>query len=398
MIPTAAFSAWTLIALAPLASAHMYMLHPTPFTLDQYDADRGPLSAGQYPCKFHDYQNWDSPTTLATGEAQTLELEGGAPHGGGSCQISITLDESPTADSVFKVIHSMVGSCPLITTWNFTVPESVPSGRAVFAWTWFSEQAGGPEMYMNCAPVEITGGADDDSAFSKLPNMLQANYDGAPEGCSKSSAGGNFDLLFPDPGESVETNFRAMLVEPSYAVDTSTFYACGKTRTPWTISSEGATPTMSSSASAAAANAGGVFAEGGAASASDATPTAPSATVSATATAAAASGSPSPGNNAAEPTPTAAQPVSATGDSQTACKSAKDGDLVCNGTSQFGFCNWGKVVWQAVADGTVCENGTIKAAKTARDHMIGRGAGGAAGHLHFHGRYSAGMRRRHIVG
>jgi hypothetical protein len=32
---------------------------------------------------------------------------------------------------------------------------------------------------------------------------------------------------------------------------------------------------------------------------------------------------------------------------------------LCNGTAQFGLCNNGNVVWQAVAAGTTCVNGAI---------------------------------------
>lgn len=36
-----------------------------------------------------------------------------------------------------------------------------------------------------------------------------------------------------------------------------------------------------------------------------------------------------------------------------------DGVLVCNGSSQFGLCNFGQVVWQQVAAGTQCQDGEI---------------------------------------
>ena len=36
-----------------------------------------------------------------------------------------------------------------------------------------------------------------------------------------------------------------------------------------------------------------------------------------------------------------------------------DGALVCNGPAEFGICNFGRVVWQAVAPGTVCVDGVI---------------------------------------
>lgn len=36
-----------------------------------------------------------------------------------------------------------------------------------------------------------------------------------------------------------------------------------------------------------------------------------------------------------------------------------NGSLVCNGSTQFGICNWGQVVWQDVAAGTACQNGEL---------------------------------------
>ena len=36
-----------------------------------------------------------------------------------------------------------------------------------------------------------------------------------------------------------------------------------------------------------------------------------------------------------------------------------NGALVCNGSRQFGLCNFGSVIWQPVADGTACQDGKI---------------------------------------
>lgn len=36
-----------------------------------------------------------------------------------------------------------------------------------------------------------------------------------------------------------------------------------------------------------------------------------------------------------------------------------NGELLCNGPSQFGLCNWGQVVWQNVSLGTACIDGQI---------------------------------------
>ena len=36
-----------------------------------------------------------------------------------------------------------------------------------------------------------------------------------------------------------------------------------------------------------------------------------------------------------------------------------NGLLICNGLYQWGLCNWGKIVWQTVANGTACVDGAI---------------------------------------
>lgn len=38
---------------------------------------------------------------------------------------------------------------------------------------------------------------------------------------------------------------------------------------------------------------------------------------------------------------------------------SKNGELVCNGTGEFGICNWGRVHFAPVAKGTTCQNGRI---------------------------------------
>jgi len=62
----------------------------------------------------------------------------GAPHGGGSCQFSLSYDNGVT----FKVIHSIEGGCPLdavMNKYSVKIPESAPAAeRALFAWTWFN--------------------------------------------------------------------------------------------------------------------------------------------------------------------------------------------------------------------------------------------------------------------
>lgn len=86
-----------------------------------------------FTCK--GYQ-WNTPlTSVATYEAgQTYEmkLRGGATHGGGSCQISLSCDNGIH----FKVLKSIMGGCPIEDTYEFRIPEDVQTAKCLLAWTW----------------------------------------------------------------------------------------------------------------------------------------------------------------------------------------------------------------------------------------------------------------------
>lgn len=101
-----------------------------------------------FPCKL--YQNSDTnpqandiKATYSAGSTYNLTLEGGATHMGGSCQISISYDNGAT----FKVIESIIGGCPLVDTYDFTIPSFAPSSdTALLSWSWFN-LIGNREMY-----------------------------------------------------------------------------------------------------------------------------------------------------------------------------------------------------------------------------------------------------------
>ncbi|TKA36249.1 hypothetical protein B0A49_13667, partial [Cryomyces minteri] len=107
------------------------------------------------------YQN-DRPVkttvTWNAGSTYNMTLAGSANHLGGSCQLSLSYDNGAT----FRVIKSMIGGCPLTSTYDFTIPSFAPSGTALFAWTWQNFE-GNREFYMNCAEVAIVASppADD---------------------------------------------------------------------------------------------------------------------------------------------------------------------------------------------------------------------------------------------
>jgi hypothetical protein len=85
----------------------------------------------------------------------TLDAPGDT-HYGGSCQAGFSTDKGLT----WKVAASYHGNCPHrhedgIQTFHFTVPTSMPTGPALFAWIWLNREH---ESFMNCASVWISGG------------------------------------------------------------------------------------------------------------------------------------------------------------------------------------------------------------------------------------------------
>ncbi|KAF8448460.1 hypothetical protein BGX38DRAFT_1093005 [Terfezia claveryi] len=152
-------------------------------------------SGSNYPCKGYnkDISGVASVETYTAGQTYSITLQGSATHMGGSCQISLSYDNGAT----FKVIHSMIGGCPLKTSYDFTVPKDAPNGKKILlAWTWFNK-VGNREMYMNCAVVDIVGGSDGKTL--NTPEIFRANsFAGTcitPEGK---------DFVFQNPGDSVE--------------------------------------------------------------------------------------------------------------------------------------------------------------------------------------------------
>ncbi|KAF4955038.1 hypothetical protein FSARC_11959, partial [Fusarium sarcochroum] len=148
------------LGLAGLAQAHMEMIYPPPFkskanTNAGSDVDfsmTAPLEAGggNFPCKgYHSLFGTKEGAPVADWEAggsYNMTITGGANHGGGSCQASLSFDKGKT----WSAIHSYVGNCPAAgtSTFDFKIPTDAPSGEAIFAWSWFN-QIGNREMYMN---------------------------------------------------------------------------------------------------------------------------------------------------------------------------------------------------------------------------------------------------------
>lgn len=299
------------LAMASTTSAHMFIESPVPFA----GVAKNPLdpSGSNFPCQGSSYEI-TSMNDWAVGSDVTVSFPSDqtATHGGGSCQISVSKDEKPTASSKWKVIHSIEGGCPTtgagnsgaLGTFGFKVPSELPEGQLTMAWTWFNK-VGNREMYMNCAPIKVSGGTG--KGFDDLPDMAIANIAG--HGTCTTSEGA--DYTFANPGKSVAK------------LGTGPFKdLCG-----------------------GAASEGG--STGGSGS-SDSAPTAPAASAAPAA----------PKEPATTPAPTAPQ-APATGGSTGGSSCSQEGAILCNGESQFGICSNGQVVWQSVAAGTKCSNGQI---------------------------------------
>lgn len=209
------FSTATIAAVAAflpaLVSAHVAFIKP-PTVFKEVATNLNPLdpSGANYPCFVTTGSTGELPV-YAPGSQQEIGLQGSAVHGGGSCQISITYDNPPNKDSVFKVIRSFEGGCPgnqdtnsnlppnpenILPPLPYTIPTDIPSGVAVVAWTWFNK-IGNREMYMRCAPIKISGSYSDTSAYNALPDMFKANIG---NGCSTTEG---TNVIFPNPGSDL---------------------------------------------------------------------------------------------------------------------------------------------------------------------------------------------------
>jgi hypothetical protein len=178
-----------LLGLVGVASAHMHLFYPptlkgdnNPYTQGEPDSDLNyPYGCCGRPvqdiCKGHlgllDTDEGQPTATWAPGQAANFSLSGevvkntgenpiGGTHFGGSGQVGFSVDNGKT----FKVVKTWQGGFPRRLdnanggldpsnqVFDFTVPADLPSGKAVFAWTWVNREK---EFNMNCASVTISG-------------------------------------------------------------------------------------------------------------------------------------------------------------------------------------------------------------------------------------------------
>ncbi|KAJ9148386.1 Lytic polysaccharide monooxygenase [Pleurostoma richardsiae] len=370
---------------ASFASAHMLMSVPEPFS--QPALQNGPLdpSGSNFPCQLQSGGSYSAGTasnSFSLGSSQPLEFVGQAVHGGGSCQVSITYDTAPTKDSVWKVIHSIEGGCPARgqtgnmgsdasaadpDTYNFTIPTDIPTGQVTLAWTWFNK-IGNREMYMNCAPVTLTGTSGDKANFEALPDMFTANIG---NGCGTVDSK---DLLFPNPGDSVEqlngaTTAFAQPTGNCQAASGSSGSGSGASGS----SAATAATTVATTAEATSATtslAGGVFitvpTDGAtttaAASATSEAPATTAAVVTSAAVSSAAAATPSSASSSGSSSSSTSGTTTTEGAQTAGSACTEEGMWNCVGGSQFQQCASGTwSVVQSLAAGTSCTPGETTA-------------------------------------
>jgi len=110
----------------------------------------------------------------------------------------------------FKVIKSIEGGCVNPSQdgpqgFDFTVPKDAKNGNAIFAWSWFNH-TGNREMYMNCAAVTITNGAD--STLTDHPDLFKAHIG------NQCQINEGDDVQFPNPGNDLQVISKANLHPP----------------------------------------------------------------------------------------------------------------------------------------------------------------------------------------
>ncbi|PHH60654.1 hypothetical protein CDD81_1375 [Ophiocordyceps australis] len=200
--------------LVAIGNAHMVMTNPAPY--GESSLTNGPLAAdgSDFPCKQRSnvYDAEGASNVYKQGSSQQLTFKGSAVHGGGSCQLSVTKDLKPTKSSVWKVIKSIEGGCPAKGQvgnmaggagaanpykYDFEIPQELAAGNYTLAWTWFN-RVGNREMYMNCAPMSVTGSGGSEGFMDSLPDMFVANVG---NDCKTKD---NDDVEFPDAGAATD--------------------------------------------------------------------------------------------------------------------------------------------------------------------------------------------------
>ncbi|KXT19005.1 hypothetical protein AC579_8729 [Pseudocercospora musae] len=390
------FSKTATLALAALAfcstsTAHMIMVQPKPFNAKTIN--NSPLvgvkpgsATSDFPCKVGKAgPKYDDASVsmnhMKVGDTQKLTFEGSASHGGGTCLLSVSLDQYPDENSVWKIIQTYEGGCPTAADGNdgasnftFSIPNEIPNGPSTLSWIWYNK-IGNREIYMNCAPIWTESSAGTNETYNTLPDAYFINL--PPEECSSVET---TDLEIPHPGKymTVLQNTLKAATGPSCQASAAaqTKGVSGGAPSYGGTSSSASAPASSSAQPTSAAGYGGT---GSASGSAPAYTSAPSSYFGAPAYSSAASPStqapgsstfpqttPAAGEGIYGPATTPASAAAPAGTDSTAC--SQDG-FVCRGTKQFGQCASGQLIggWRDMAVGTECQNNAI--VKVKRDDM-----------------------------
>jgi len=368
--------------------AHMIMNTPTPYNSRLLATS--PLGPGfPFPC----HGNFDitEVTNVTAGTTQTVKFTGSAVHGGGSCQFSVNYGDQPSDNPAeWKVIYTIIGGCPAdaagniegtappdadqrpdgrhcgnsvdkecVRQFDIPIPKGLPNGKFNFSWTWFNK-IGNREMYMNCAPMVLSGGSDSTGFVDSLPSLFVANVDGFAQ-CTT----GQGILNIPDPGKA-----GVVLAAPSASSEGT----CKKADAPnfdkalsGALGGDGSSSDSGSGSGSSSGPSqsppGGIFA------------TVPHTTLQTFTTSTMLSNLVVPVttstmlsnlvvpvttstilSNVVVPVPTGGGSSTGAGGT-TSC--SEEGALVCLDAGYFGICDHGKAVRMELAAGTTCQDGKI---------------------------------------
>ncbi|KAJ3021215.1 hypothetical protein HKX48_008981 [Thoreauomyces humboldtii] len=176
---TLAFTALTCLSGV---QAHMRMSNPTPrgnvsppVGVPDFDLV-SPLDGAARPFPCGGKPAGPSVQTVAPGSTIPVSIVGGASHGGGHCQFSLSTDGKN-----FAVVKQVVRTCLATGPESFSVqvPDTFPAGPAVLAWSWINA-IGNREYYMNCADVTVGKGSANVPGSFTAPRLLEANLPGRP--------------------------------------------------------------------------------------------------------------------------------------------------------------------------------------------------------------------------
>ncbi|KAF2484398.1 hypothetical protein BDY17DRAFT_127626 [Neohortaea acidophila] len=420
------------LTFVALSNAHLKLMRPVPYGIDTLN--KSPLqnvapgaSGSDFPCKLRKgVYDIVVMNNFTVGKRQELSFIGSVSHGGGTCQLTITKDKEPDATSLFKVFQVFEGGCPVNSNGNtgthpftFVLPKGMPNGVMTFAWIWYN-RVGDREIYMNCCPVTVTGGSDDDSYFNSLPNAYIINLPTTE--CETSYQGESNAVKIPHPGQFILTSFEGQQMhaatgpnctqkaevqldgvvgyQSSIITDNGAAYtglpgnlpfvphgSSGAVRSVAATAAPNGQPADSHAPGAARAGSAKAGSPSGAKGASgnpsphSGIPTAPPAssnssqalssaatpaltfqTLTATSNAGVASSNgsvPTPilgGSSAADPSNIRSPTAMPSGGS---CSSSSAAMTCSADGTRFGVCVGGKMVWRAVAPGTTCKNSQI---------------------------------------